>query len=179
MVYLRYDTFTIPGIRILSGSYETIDFKKVKFMKRNKKAAGTIGAFLGSNSEFKGRLTFQGTIRIDGSYSGTISVDGTLVVGPTGRVKAEVNASNIIISGEVIGNLTAEKNIEVHTSGKVYGNVASPTVTIHEGAVFQGHCHTGEKQDNHPKRLSILHPVHKEESPVEPEGIENPAEKSA
>ena len=98
-------------------------------MKIGKKAASTVGAFLGSNSEFKGRLTFQGTIRIDGRYEGSITVDGTLVVGPSGRVNAEISASNMIVSGEVTGNLTAETNIEIHASGKVYGNLMAPTVT--------------------------------------------------
>ena len=111
-------------------------------MKLAKKAANTVGAFLGSDSEFEGQLTFQGTIRIDGRFKGGIAVDGTLIVGPSGRVNAEISASNMIISGEVIGNMIAETNIEVHTSGKVYGNLVAPTVTIHEGAVFQGHCHS-------------------------------------
>ena len=114
-------------------------------MKLSKKAANTMGAFLGSNCEFNGRLTFQGTIRIDGRYEGSIAVDGTLIVGPSGRVNAEISASHMIISGEVTGDMTAENNIEVNASGKVYGNLIAPTVTIHEGAVFQGLCHSGEK----------------------------------
>ncbi len=148
-------------------------------MKFNKKAADTIGAFLGSDSEFEGRLTFQGTIRIDGSYKGNISVDGTLIIGPTGKVNAEISASNMIISGAVTGNMTAEKNIEVHASGKIYGNMVAPTVTIHEGAIFKGHCHTGEKQDNHQKRVSILHPVQKDEPPAEQKDTVNPATRIA
>ena len=148
-------------------------------MKFNQKTDDTIGAFLGSDSEFDGRLTFQGTIRIDGSCKGTISVDGTLIVGPTGKVNAEISTSNMIISGEVTGNVTAEKNIEVHASGKIYGNMVSPTVTIHEGAIFQGHCHTGKKRDNHQKRVSILHPVQKDESPVEQKNTVNPATRIA
>ena len=148
-------------------------------MKPKNKAVNTIGAFLGSDSEFEGRLTFQGTIRIDGTYKGNIAVDGTLIVGPTGKVEAEISASNMIISGEVTGNMTAKKNIEVQVTGKVYGNMVSPTVTIHEGAVFQGHCHTGEKPDNHQERLSILHPVPEDESLAEQKDTEDPATRSA
>jgi cytoskeletal protein CcmA (bactofilin family) len=148
-------------------------------MKLNKKAANTIGAFLGSNSEFEGQLTFQGTIRIDGSYTGDITVDGTLIVGPSGRVKAEVSASNMIISGEVTGNMNAETNIEVHASGKVYGNLVAPTVTIHEGAVFQGQCHSGEKRDNQTHRFSLLHPVGEDQSPEEQKKTDAQVIKSA
>jgi cytoskeletal protein CcmA (bactofilin family) len=148
-------------------------------MKLKKKAAESIGAFLGSDSEFEGRLTFQGTIRIDGAYKGSIAVDGTLIVGPSGRVKAEVSASNMIISGEVTGNMTAETNIEVHASGKVYGNLIAPTVTIHEGAVFQGHCHSGERRNPQPGRLPMLHPVGENPSPELQKETESQVIKSA
>lgn len=148
-------------------------------MKRNKKGSETIGAFLGSDSEFEGRLTFQGTIRIDGSYKGNIVVDGTLIVGPTGRLKAEVRASNIIISGEVTGNMIAETNIEVHASGKIYGNLVAPTVTIHEGAVFQGHCHSGEKRDKPQKNRMMIHTVMQDQTPAEEKNTEDQEIKSA
>lgn len=136
-------------------------------MKLNKKGAEMIGAFLGSDSEFEGQLTFQGTIRIDGTFRGNIAVDGTLIVGPTGRVKAEVRASNMIISGEVTGNMTAATNIEVHASGKVYGNLVAPTVTLHEGAVFQGHCHSGERRDNQQNNRAMIRPVLKDQTLTE------------
>ena len=128
-------------------------------MKLKKKAANTIGAFLGSDCEFEGKLTFQGTIRIDGRYKGNIEVDGTLIVGPSGKLTAEISASNIIVSGEVTGNMTAATNIEVHAAGKVYGNLTAPTVTIHAGAVFQGLCHSGERRTGQPERLAKLQPV--------------------
>ena len=148
-------------------------------MKLSKKDASTIGAFLGSDSEFNGRLTFQGTIRIDGRYEGSITVDGTLIVGPSGRLNAEISASNMIISGEVTGNMTAATNIEVHASGKVYGHLIAPTVTIHEGAVFQGYCHSGEKGDRPHGRLPRLQPVMQAESPNEQKEADSETIKSA
>ncbi len=148
-------------------------------MKHKKKALDTIGAFLGSDSDFEGGLTFQGTIRIDGRYKGNISVDGTLIVGPTGKVQAEISAAKMIINGEVTGNMTAEKNIEVHASGKVYGNLTAPTVTIHEGAVFQGYCHTGKKRDDPQKGLALLPATRKDDSPAEQKESADPTTKSA
>ena len=148
-------------------------------MKLSKKTVNTIGAFLGSDSEFEGQLTFQGTIRIDGRYKGNITVDGTLIVGPSGQVTAEISASNMIISGEVTGNMTAATNIEVHASGKVYGNLVAPTVTIHEGAVFQGHCHSGKHRNIQPNRLPMLHPVGTDSAPETQKETEDQAIKSA
>ncbi len=148
-------------------------------MKLSKKTANTIGAFLGSDSEFEGQLTFQGTIRIDGRYKGNITVDGTLIVGPSGQVTAEISASNMIISGEVTGNMTAETHIEVHASGKIYGNLVAPTVTIHEGAVFQGYCRSGKQRDTLQNRLPMLHPVGEGQVPETPKRSEDQAIKSA
>ena len=148
-------------------------------MKLKKKAAATIGAFLGSDSEFEGKLTFQGTIRIDGRYKGNIVVDGTLIVGPSGSVTAEISASNIIVSGEVTGNMTAETNIEVRAAGKVYGNLTAPTVTLHEGAVFQGHCHSGEKRTGQAGRFAALQPVVKDPAPEAPADSEDQTIRSA
>ncbi len=148
-------------------------------MKLNKKAASTIGAFLGSDSEFEGQLTFQGTIRIDGRYKGSIAVDGTLIVGSSGQVTAEISASNMIISGEVTGNMTAATNIEVHASGKVYGNLVAPTVTLHEGAIFQGHCHSGKHRNAQPNRLPMLYPAGTDHAPETQKETEDPAIKSA
>jgi cytoskeletal protein CcmA (bactofilin family) len=153
--------------------------ERIKPMKLKKKAVNNIGAFLGSDSEFEGHLTFQGTIRIDGTYKGNITVEGTLIVGPTGKVNAEISAGNMIISGEVTGNMTAKRNIEVQVTGKVYGNMVSPTVTIHEGAIFQGQCYTSEKRAGDQKKLSILHPAQKDDIPGEPEDTDNPSSKSA
>jgi cytoskeletal protein CcmA (bactofilin family) len=85
----------------------------------------------------------------------------------------------MIISGEVTGNMTAETNIEVHASGKVYGNLIAPTVTIHDGAVFQGHCHSGEKRDDTQSRRPRLHTVVKEETPVEQKETDDETIKSA
>jgi len=146
---------------------------------RKKKVAETIGAFLGSDSEFEGRLSFQGTIRIDGRYKGNISVDGTLIVGPSGRLNADISASNMVISGEVTGNMKANTNIEVHASGKVYGNLVAPTVTIHTGAVFQGQCQAGKKRDENQDSRPRLHTVVKESPPDESPKAENEVFKSA
>jgi len=142
---------------------------------RKKKVVETIGAFLGSDSEFEGRLSFQGTIRIDGRYKGSISVDGTLIVGPSGRLNADINASNMVISGEVTGNMTAKTNIEVHASGKVYGNLVAPTVTIHTGAVFHGHCHSGKKreesQDSQPRIHTVIREAPSDETSKEDDEV--------
>ena len=99
-----------------------------------------INAFLGKNTEFEGRLSFEGAVRIDGHFKGEIDSEGTLIVGETALVESEVKVSHIIISGEVRGNILASKKIEIHSPGKVFGNICAPAVVMDEGVVFEGTC---------------------------------------
>jgi cytoskeletal protein CcmA (bactofilin family) len=99
-----------------------------------------INAFLGKNTEFEGRLSFEGAVRIDGHFKGEISSEGTLIVGETAVIESEVRVSHIIISGEMRGNILASKKIEIHAPGKVFGNICAPAVVMDEGVVFEGTC---------------------------------------
>jgi cytoskeletal protein CcmA (bactofilin family) len=106
-----------------------------------------IKAFLGKNTEFDGKLSFTGTIRVDGRFEGEILGDGTLIVGDSAAVKADVRVSNLIVSGEIRGSLFASERIEVRPPGKVFGNIQSPIVVMEEGVVFDGQCHMVEPSE--------------------------------
>ena len=99
-----------------------------------------INAFLGKNTEFEGKLSFTGSVRIDGRFKGEIESQGTLIVGETALLESDVHISHIIISGEFRGNILAESRIEIHAPGKVFGNIRAPVVVIDEGVVFEGNC---------------------------------------
>lgn len=99
-----------------------------------------INAFLGRNTEFEGKLSFTGTVRVDGRFQGDISGDGTLIVGDSAAIHADVRVSYLIISGEIRGSLFAAERIEIRSPGKVYGNIQSPVVVIDEGVIFDGQC---------------------------------------
>ena len=103
-----------------------------------------INAFLGSNTEFEGKLSFTGTVRIDGRFKGEICTEGTLIVGETALIQSNVHVTHIIISGEIRGNIVADKRIEIHAPGKVFGNIQAPTVVIDEGVIFEGNCRMQE-----------------------------------
>jgi cytoskeletal protein CcmA (bactofilin family) len=99
-----------------------------------------VSAFLGKDTEFDGKLSFYGTIRIDGHLKGDISAIGTLIVGDTGMIEANVHVSYIVVNGEIRGDIIADERIDIHAPGKVFGNINSPIVVIDEGAVFDGNC---------------------------------------
>ena len=97
-------------------------------------------ALLGENTIFEGKLSFHGTVRIDGHFKGDISSDGTLMIGEHGIIEADINSNCVVISGEVHGNINAGSSIEILAKGKVYGNIFTPSLIIHEGVIFEGSC---------------------------------------
>ncbi len=106
-----------------------------------------ITTILGKGSAFDGKLTFEGAVRIDGVFSGEIRTQGTLIVGETAEVKAEITASTIIIEGLVRGDISATDAIEIHAPARVYGNLATPSLVIQKGSVFEGNCRMESLED--------------------------------
>lgn len=118
-----------------------------KPMKKERLPAGgdNLNAFLGDGTSFKGNLTFEGTVRIDGKLEGEIFTKDTLVVGESATVKATVHAGILIVGGTVHGNITAEKKVELHATARLYGNISTPSLSIAEGVIFEGGCTMGKK----------------------------------
>lgn len=98
--------------------------------------------FLGEGTEIKGELAFSDMLRVDGNISGKVKSDaGTLLVGERGYIKASVEAANISVSGTIEGTVTAKNKVEIHPTGKVFGDVYTQALIIEHGAIFDGKCH--------------------------------------
>ncbi|HVR64018.1 MAG TPA: polymer-forming cytoskeletal protein [Polyangia bacterium] len=103
-------------------------------------APSEITTLLGRGSEFEGKLSFEGTVRIDGKLSGEIFTDDTLIIGEGAEVNAEINVGAIVIEGTIHGNVNAKRSVEIHTPGKVIGNISTPSLFIEKGVIFEGTC---------------------------------------
>ena len=99
-----------------------------------------INAFLGKDTEFEGIFSFTGAVRIDGKFAGEINSGGTLIVGETATITSRIHVADIIISGEVNGDIFAENKIEINVPGKLFGNIQTPKLIIEEGVIFEGNC---------------------------------------
>jgi cytoskeletal protein CcmA (bactofilin family) len=93
---------------------------------------------LGPESSFEGKLSFEGTVRIDGRFVGEVHTDNLLIVGPSARLEATLYVGSVIIHGEVVGDVMARHWVEIHAPGKLYGDVHSPELMIDRGVLFQG-----------------------------------------
>jgi cytoskeletal protein CcmA (bactofilin family) len=112
-------------------------FKKKEQQKANFDQIDTI---VGSGSEFQGTLLAQGTLRVDGRMSGEIQVQGDLIVGEKGQVKANVKARHVTVAGELRGDLELEGTLELTPTGQLHGDITVANLIIGEGANFQGSC---------------------------------------
>lgn len=102
--------------------------------------SGELNALLGKGSEFEGKLTFEGQVRVEGKFSGQIMTKDTLVIGEGARVSAEIVAGTVIVNGWVEGNIKASQLIELHQPGRIKGNLETPALAIDKGVVFEGSC---------------------------------------
>ena len=115
-----------------------------------------INAFLGKDTEFEGKLSFKGAVRIDGRFTGEIFTEGTLIVGESAIIRSDIHVSHIIVSGEIRGNIIADNRIEIHAPGKVFGNIQSPAVIIEEGVIFEGNCRMQKIDKDQDKKLAVI-----------------------
>jgi cytoskeletal protein CcmA (bactofilin family) len=101
-----------------------------------------LAGLIDQESEFKGDLLFKGSFRIEGTYKGTINSDALLVIGERGKVEADVKVGSLVINGEIRGTLQASERIEVHSKGRVFGTLLTPTLVVEEGAYLEASCQT-------------------------------------
>ncbi len=102
--------------------------------------ANELNALLGKGSDFQGKLTFEGSVRIDGRFTGEILTDGHLIIGEGAQVQAEIRVGTVQIYGNVTGNVTANDGVELHAPASLRGNIASPALHIDKGVFFDGAC---------------------------------------
>jgi len=103
-----------------------------------------IGKTTGKTSLLSKKIKIEGDIqgdedlRVEGQFKGTIKVVGDFFIGQSGVVEADVEADNIVIQGQVTGNVLARQQLEIQSSGQLLGDCKAKSIDIREGAVFEG-----------------------------------------
>lgn len=105
---------------------------------------------IGPDAAFKGELSFEKAVRVDGKFEGKIVSKGQLAISQGGKLHAEVQATSLIIDGEVVGNLHATDRIELRRSAHLKGDLRATKLLVAEGATFIGQCHVGPDQATAP-----------------------------
>ena len=94
--------------------------------------------FLGKDVVFKGVLTLEGNIRVDGRLEGELRSTGTLIVGEHAVIRGNIMAGILITSGKINGDVIASEKIKILKPGIVIGDIRTPAISIEAGAFFHG-----------------------------------------
>lgn len=109
----------------------------------------TTNCIIGEGSIFEGRFYVNGSIMIEGKFQGDIRTDDQLIVGPTGKVKTDIQARKVTIAGTIIGNISATEEVTLLHTGKVLGNIVTPKLTVEQGVITEGKVtiNSGQTED--------------------------------
>ena len=93
---------------------------------------------LGRSAFIRGELSAEGAFRIDGTIEGTVASRAQVVIGESGTVRGDVIGSDVVVAGQIIGNVRCSGHLEILAKGKVEGDIAAQSVRIETGGVFRG-----------------------------------------
>ena len=95
--------------------------------------------WIGRGIEVKGDINFSDRLQVDGKTVGKLTSDsGTLIIGESGHVDAQIDVGVCVVHGSINGNLIARSKLEIRRTGRVQGDVITPVLLVEEGAVFNG-----------------------------------------
>ncbi len=100
--------------------------------------APDISAFVGKGVEFKGTISYSGTVKIDGYLDGEIHTDGMLLVGEDAVIQAKITAGTIVSKGKITGEIVATECVKLRAPAVMNGSVKAPVLSMEDGVLFNG-----------------------------------------
>ena len=126
------------------------------------KRRGTgLTSLLSRNVVIEGEIQGEENLHVDGNVKGRIDLRGNLFVGTSGIVEADVRATNVVIQGKIVGNVTADQQLEIQPSGKLMGDCTAASIDIREGAVFDGRSSMKRPRTAEPTGATVKPPTDK------------------
>ena len=95
-------------------------------------------SLLSKEIKIEGDIQGSENLQVEGNFKGSIKLAGDIYIGPTGVVEADVEADIVVIQGQLSGNVTARKQLQIQSSGKLMGDCTAHSIDIKEGALFEG-----------------------------------------
>ena len=143
---------------------------------------GRLSGFVGNGTVLTGETNFQAMLRVDGHLTGRVSSEGgTLIIGSTGRVDANILVAAAMINGTINGDIVASEKVELGRTARVVGNIQTPRLMIEDGAIFEGSCSMLKAKETFDKKVfeSKAHLETKDLLPLENTVEENDEEEMA
>ena len=93
----------------------------------------SVASIIAEGCSFNGSISVKGSIRVDGEFDGKLSVSETLVVGKSGKIKAEVETRRATIAGILSGEINAQEGVKLQAGSHFEGNIFTKNLIIEEG----------------------------------------------
>lgn len=103
----------------------------------------SINTVIGRGSVSEGRFRIETGVRVDGVLKGELISSGTLIVGESGVIEADVKVREALVSGRIIGDLVAEEKVHLQSQATFIGKIQTKVLVVEEGAVFKAECDAG------------------------------------
>ena len=104
-------------------------------------------ACIAQGIKIKGEITGKEDLFVDGTVEGKLELgNGTVTIGPNGKVKADISAREIVVRGQVEGKLDGTEKVQLWSTGRVEGEVRTQRLAIEDGAVLRGQVEAGKEQ---------------------------------
>jgi len=100
-------------------------------------------SIIGPGMKVVGDCETDGTLRIEGSVEGRVRAGKAVVVGKDGRVKGDITTQDAVISGTVVGTLSAESRLELQATARIDGEIRARRMQLEEGAILNGTVQMG------------------------------------
>ena len=101
---------------------------------------------LRAGDDFTGLVVLPDPARIDGRVRGRLVAEGLVWIGETGRIRASVEADEVVVAGHVEGHVTARSRVELLPGGSIIGGLQTPVLLVADGSILEGLCRTGPRQ---------------------------------
>jgi len=88
--------------------------------------------------EIEGNFSLEGPLVVEGEFRGSIACGAAVTVGEHGSVEAGIDAREVDVHGAVVGDITARREVVLHPTARVHGNLTAPSIVIERGAFYQG-----------------------------------------
>ncbi len=106
-------------------------------------------AILGAGSEYNGTLKFEGTVHINGKFTGDIISDDKLILFQDAVVTGTINVGELVVNGTVNAEVNVARSAFLHSTAKVYGSLTTAKLAMEEGAILHGSLNmTNEKKSS-------------------------------
>ena len=103
---------------------------------------------LGRSAFIRGELSAEGAFRVDGTIEGTLASRAEVVIGETGVVRGDVVGTDVVVAGQILGNVRCSGHLEILAKGKVEGDIEAKSMRIETGGVFCGTSRMGGRGSN-------------------------------